>query len=235
MFSISANAPNVRVAQEDIMIIRNALLYLGVAASLGSFPAASVAQLPTGRSGFSTSRSVGAREYWDALRYFGRCFAISHRSAAFDLLATQPGSAEEGVIFTRLFAGRDIDCLGNMSRMSVVVPLVRGSIAEGLLGLGTPVPPQLIVAAPAPGAPIRTLTEVARCYAAAHRAETRALIAGTRPGSEEEVTALGHMESDLFRCVPPAASNYQFQSTDLRYHLAEALLRLPAEAAPARP
>jgi len=191
--------------------------------------------MPTGRSGFSTSRSVGEHEYWDALRYFGRCFASSHPAAAFDLLATEPGSAEERAIFTRLFAGRDVDCLGNMSLMSVVVRFVRGAIAEGLLGLGTPIPPRLAVTAPPPGAPIRTLTEVARCYAAVHRAEARAMIASTRPGSAEELAALEHMESDLFRCVPAAASNYQFQSTDLRYHLAEALLRLPPDMAPTRP
>ena len=216
------------------MINRKMLRYVGVAALLASIPAASFAQMPTGRSGFSTSRSVGEREYWAALRYFGRCFASTHPTSAFEFLATEPGSAEENAIYTRFFAGRDVDCLGDMSRMSVVIRYVRGSIAEGLLLLGTPVPPRLVVTAPPPGAHNRTLTEVARCYASTHRAEARAMIAGTRPGSVEEEAALGQMETDLFRCMPSAASNYQFESTNLRYHLAEALLRLPADAAAPR-
>jgi hypothetical protein len=207
------------------------VLRLGAAALLASFPATAFAQ--TGRSGFSTMRPVGEREYWTALRWFGRCYARTVPQIAFDFLATEPGSAEEGAIYTRLFASRDIDCLGDMARMSVVVRYVRGSIAEGLLLLGTRIPPRLIVYPPVAGAPIRTLTEVSRCFAATHRAEIRALVADTRPGSVEEEAALGRLETELFRCIPPAASNIQLDSTDLRYHLAEALLRLPPETAPA--
>jgi hypothetical protein len=187
-----------------------------------------------GRSGFSTSRAVGEREYWSALRSFGRCYARSYPALSFTFLATAPESAEEAAVYTRLFESGDAECLDNMGRMSVVIRYVRGTIAEGLLLLNMRVPPQLTLTAPAPGEPIRTLSEVARCYAATHRAATRALVADTRPGSEEEETALGHMETDLFRCVPPAASSIQLESTSLRYHLAEALLRLPPEPAPAQ-
>jgi hypothetical protein len=207
---------------------RNFWLSLGAAAVLAAIPAAAVAQ--SGRSGLSTSRSVTEREYWAALRSFGRCYARTLPAVSFDFLATEPGSAEERAVYARLFAYREIDCLGDIAQMSVVIRYVRGSIAEGLLLLGTRVPPRLTIAAPAPGAPIRTLSEVARCYAAAHRAETRALVADTRPGSVEEEAALQRMENDLFRCVPPAASNIQLESTGLRYHLAEALLRLPPDS-----
>jgi hypothetical protein len=216
---------------DSVMTSRNCLLYLCIAALLASIPAASVAQ--GGRSGLSTSRSVSEREYWNALRWFGRCYARTLPSVSFDFLATEPGSAEESAVYARLFASRDVDCLGDIAQMSVVVRYVRGAIAEGLLLLGTRVPPRLTLTAPAPGAPIRTLGDVARCYAATHRAETRTLVANTRPGSEEEEAALRQMENDLFRCVPPAASNIQLESTGLRYHLAEALLRLPPESAPA--
>src|SRR4051812_39162436 len=206
------------------MMVGKFALRLGAAALLASIPGSAFAQ--TGRSGFSTSRAVGEREYWNALRWFGRCFARTAPQAAFDFLATEPGSAEENAIYSRLFASGDIECLGDMTQMSVVVRYVRGSIAEGLLLLGTRIPPRLTLYPPAPGAPITTLSEVSRCFAATHRAETRALAADTRPGSTEEEATLGRLETDLFRCVPPAASNIQLDSTDLRYHLAEALLRL---------
>jgi len=210
-----------------------AMMGLGLAALLASVPAAAAAQMPTGRSGFSTSRTVGEREYWSALRAFGRCFARTAPGPSFELLATEPASREELAVYTRLFEGHDVPCLDDMGQMSVVVRYVRGTIAEGLLLNGAPVPPGLTLAAPASVAQIRTLSEVARCYAAAHRAEARAMIADTRPGSPEEEAALQHMEEDLFRCVPPAAANAQFLSTDIRYRLAEALLRLPAEPAAA--
>jgi hypothetical protein len=228
--SMDARAIWLRFARKGaIMIMRRFALRLGIAALLASIPATGFAQ--TGRSGFSTSRAVGEREYWNALRWFGRCFARTAPQAAFDFLATEPGSAEENAIYTRLFASGDIECLGDMTQMSVVVRYVRGSIAEGLLLLNTRIPPRLTLYPPAPGAQITTLSEVSRCFAATHRAETRAMIADTRPGSAEEEAALGRMETELFRCVPPAASNIQLESTNLRYHLAEALLRLPPQPA----
>ena len=210
------------------MINRTNKLAFTLAAVLASLPAMATAQMPTGRSGMSTEREVGEYEYWNAMRSFGRCFARAAPSAAFDFLATEPGSRDEVAIYNRLFAGRDIECLGDISRMSVLIPFVRGTIAEGLLLLGTPVPARLALNAPAPGAPIRTLTEVSLCYAAAHPGEARAMIAGTRPGSRQEAEALTQIHDDLFRCLPPEGRNYRFRPTEVRYHLAEALLRLPA-------
>jgi len=209
------------------------LFCLSLAALLVSMPPAAMAQ--AGRSGFSTSRSVGEREYWLALQSFGRCYARSYHEPSFDFLATQPGSAEEAAVYRRLFLTGEVGCLGDMSRMSVVVRYIRGTIAEGLLLQNIAVPPRLALAAPPSVAQIRTLSEVARCYAATHRAEARALIADTSPGSAEELAALEHIEADLFRCVPAVANNLQFHSTDIRYRLAEALLRMPADAAPSRP
>jgi len=225
----------IRRARKDLMKSRNSLRYLAAAALLSALPAVSPAQLPTGRSGFSSERSASAREYWIALRYFGRCFASTQRAAALEFLATEPGSAQEVAVYRRLFEGHEVDCIGEMSRMTVIIKFVRGAIAEGLLGLGTPIPPQLAVAPLPPGAPITTLSDLARCYVAGHRAAARALIDNSRPGSDEELAALAQMQSDIFRCVPPAASNVRFNPTDIRFHLAEALLRMPADPAAPRP
>jgi hypothetical protein len=218
------------------MTIRGLFAGFTLVAALAFSHAAALAQLPPGRSGFTSDRAATNREAWDGLRYFGRCVAHGSPGAAFQLLATEPGSAEEVNVFNRLFTTRDVECLDNMSSMSAAVRLVRGTIAEGLVSLGTPVPPQLVLYAPAPGAPMRTMNEVARCYVASHRAETRALLSGTRPASMEELTALRQMEADVRRCVPPEAASVRFQPTELRYKLAEALWRLPPEAAaPAHP
>lgn len=212
------------------MVIHGFLLRCALAASLAAIATHGDAQLPAGRSGFTSEREASSREAWDALRYFGRCIAQGSRAASFQFLATEPGSVDEVNVFNRLFTTGDVPCLDNMSRMSASPRLVRGAIAEGLLLLNTPVPPQLVLAAPAPGAPIRTMSEVARCYAVNHRAETRALVSGTRPASAEELAALQHMEADVRRCVPPEAASVRFQPTELRYRLAEALLRLPPDA-----
>jgi hypothetical protein len=208
---------------------RNVLLWCGVVALLGSLPEASAAQIAGGRSGFSTEQSLGAREYWDAVRYFGRCFASVSQAGAFELLATEPGSAAESTVANRLLQA-DSNCIPGVSRISFALPHLRGAIAEGLVSLGTAIPSNLVLTAPAPGATIANISEAARCYAATHRAEVRALLSGTRTGSAEELAALERMSPDFFRCVPPNARNYQFRATDVRYRLAEALLRLrPAE------
>jgi hypothetical protein len=216
------------LGSEGAMATRIAPLRLCMVAALAAFPAISNAQLSTGRSGFSTERSATAREYWNALRFFGRCFASTQRPAAFEFLATEPGSAQEVAIYRRLFESRDVDCIGEMSRMTVIIKFVRGAIAEGMLGLGTPVPPQLQIAPPPPGAPVATLSDLARCYVVGHRAAARGLIDNSRPGSDEELAALTQMQSDIFQCLPPAARNVRLNPTDVRFHLAEALLRMPA-------
>src|SRR3954447_12317077 len=87
-----------------------------LAALLLSLPGVATAQMPTGRSGMSTEREVGEYEYWNAMRSFGRCFARAAPTAAFDFLATQPGSREEVATYNRLFSGRDIECLGEITR-----------------------------------------------------------------------------------------------------------------------
>ena len=216
------------------MNIRNFCLAWASAGLLAALPYPLAAQLPTGRSGFSTQQSLGAHEYWDAVRYFGRCFASVSRAAAFDLLATEPGSREENAMANRIL-GPESNCIPGLTLMTFTVPHMRGAIAEGLVSLNAPIPPRLALAAPAEGATIHNISEAARCYAAAHPTEVRTLLGSTRPGSDEETTQLEHMSADFFRCVPSNARTYRFGATDVRYRLAEALLRLqtpaPADAA----
>ena len=133
-------------------------------------------------------------------------------------------------MLARVFHG-EVGCLGDVNRLSTSTRFIRGAIAEGLVRERTPLPANLIVAPPADVSSIRTLTDAARCYAANHREEVRALVDTTRPGSSGELTLIQHIGPDFLNCVPPAARNRPFNPTDLRFHLIEAYLELPPEAA----
>jgi hypothetical protein len=197
---------------------------MALAILLACAPGASLAQLPTGRSGFSTDRSPNAREYWSAVRDFGRCFIRRQERDALALLSTQPESREEQAVLTILFRG-ETNCT-DMRLLTFLSRHVRGAFAEGMILDGKLIPARLSLTAPASVADVRTLSDAARCYAAAHATEVRALITDTRPGSEEELAALERMDPDFRRCLPPAGQASRFPATDLRYRLAESLLRL---------
>ncbi len=197
----------------------------GVAAS--SAPA----QIAPGRSGSSTMSSFGGDEVWRTLDAFGSCYALQNWPQAFELLATTPGSREEAVVYRRLFRSHNQSCLGEGTvRLSVAPDMVRGAIAEGLYRRGYAVPSNLIVAAPPPGAEIRTFSEAARCYATTHREQVRTLITETRPGSRQEMEAINALSGEFSTCLPPRVRNRTFFSTEIRFRLAEALLRLPPTA-----
>lgn len=202
---------------------------LGVAAVLiaGAAGEAVLAQLSPGYSG--TSSTIVTNDNEEALRTltaFATCYARTHSADAFALLATDPHSVAEAETYRRLFRRDNQACLGEGTELSVPVTFVRGAIAEGLLERGTAVPAALVRAAPAAGAEIRKYTEAARCYAANHGAEIRALLA-TSPGGRREFDALRPLADDFFRCMPAGGQNRRFNATHLRYMLAEALLRLP--------
>jgi hypothetical protein len=209
------------------MLGRCAFLYRTslAAALLALVPQGSIAQIAPSRSGTSTSQALGVEEYWDAVRAFGRCFVHRTPNDAFALLSTTPGSREETAVIRVLMHG-DAPCLGDVTRLTFHAPHIRGSFAEGLILNRTLIPPRLAVTAPAAGAPIRTISEAARCYAATHGAEVRALIAGSRPGSTQELAAVQRMATDFFQCVPAEARGRPFNATNVRYSLAEALLRM---------
>lgn len=222
----------IQLFRGDIMR-RNILAWLSLAALVaGSAPAA--AQLSPGRSGFSSTSDLSSPEVWDAIWSFGRCFAREYRPDAFALLATRPGSAEENAVLSRLFHG-EVGCLGDVSMLSTPMRFIRGAIAEGLVREHTPIPANLIVTPPADASTVRSISDAAQCYAATHRAEVRTLVDTTRPGSSAEAAAVQRMGPDFLNCVPAAARGHTFNLTDLRFHLVEALLRLPPEAAPAHP
>jgi hypothetical protein len=192
------------------------------------------AQLAPGRSGFSSITEMSAPEVWDAIWSFGRCFAREYRPDAFALLATRQGSAEERAVFARVFHG-EVGCLGDVTFLRTGSRFMRGAIAEGLVRERTPLPANLILAAPADASGVRSMIDAALCYVAGHRNEVRALIETTRPGSSGEATLIQRIGPVFLNCVPPAARNHVFNVTDLRFHLIEAFLRLPPEAAPAHP
>jgi len=197
---------------------------LGLALLLALAPCAAPAQMGTGRSGFSTDRTPNAREYWSAVRDFGRCFIRRQENDALALLSTQPESREEQAVIAILFRG-ETNCT-DMRLLTFLSRHVRGAFAEGMILDGRLIPARLAVTAPASVAAVRTLSDAARCYTAAHGAEVRALITDTRPGSPEELAALERMDPEFRRCLPPAGQASRFPATDLRYKLAESLLRL---------
>jgi len=206
-------------------------LLFGVAAlAAGSFAAQRApAQLPSGYSGSSTLENVEGEEAYRALRAFGACYASRNTAEALSLIATEPASREETETYRRLFR-REVQCLGTEENtdMRAPLPMVRGAIAEGLYRNRALLPANLALAAPAPGAQIRKLSEVARCYTAAHREQVRALVEETVPGSRQEYRMLGGMIRDFSLCLPDSARGRRFIATQLRYSFAEALYRMPA-------
>ena len=204
-----------------------ALVAMAVAVATQSAPA----QIASGRSGSSTTMVVeDDGEAWRTLVAFGTCYAARSTASAFALIATEPGSREEAQTYRQLFSRDNQSCLGGNTELRMPLAMVRGAIAEGLYERGVALPANLVQAAPQAGS-IRTLSEAARCYAAAHRDRVHALAADTRAGSRGEHEALSVVAPDFFRCVPETARGRQFDPTLIRYRLIEAALRMPPSAA----
>lgn len=191
-------------------------------------PQVAQAQLAGSRSGSSTTRYLGSEETWEEIGQFGTCFARRNREDALALLATRPGSREEVDTYQRVVRPRNTQCRLQVQGARLSVPMVRGIIAEGLYRIGQGVPANLMLPVPAPGS-IRNLSDAARCYTASNRDRVRALLADTRPGSRREAEAIDVMIPEFARCVPQGALNTRFETTQLRFRLAEALLRLSAQ------
>ena len=190
-------------------------------------------QIAPGRSGTSTQQTYGGEVAWRELASFGRCFAKQEQADAFRLIATQPGSREEAETYVEIFKKQNQSCLGSITSLKTEPQFVRGAIAEGLYRASIPVPLVLVRTAPAKEAEIRTISDAASCYASSHPREVRALLLNTIPGGDSENTAVKAMIPEFSKCVPPKARNLTFRATQIRYRLAEALLRLPASP-PAR-
>jgi hypothetical protein len=201
---------------------RAILLAVAAGASLAS-PAA--AQIAPGRSGSSSMSYLGEKEIWPVVSEFGSCYAEVNRLDALKLIATVPNSASEAQTYRKLFTKPYQSCLGDVTSMGgMAIGMIRGAIAEGLYKKRIALPANLMLTAPAPGQ-IRNLSHAALCYAAAHPDAARALIAQTKPGSRKEFDAIVAMMPDFRRCIPQGALNTQFDATQIRFRIAEALLR----------
>ena len=188
------------------------------------------AQIAPGLSGNSSTMTfVDNGEAFRTLNAFAACYARQNSARALELIATEPATREEAETYRRLFRRDNMSCLREDTELRMPVALVRGAIAEGLYKRGIALPPQLIQSAPAPGG-ARTLSEAARCLTASRRDRVQALVEGTAPGSRGEFEALNALADDFFACVPDTARDRRFDPTQVRFRLAEALLRMPAPA-----
>lgn len=208
-------------------LFRSAAFILLPLALVAGMAGAAHGQLGTGRSGSSTleymDRAAGMRE----LVTFGRCYARNSRNDSLSLIATRPTSREEADVYRRLFSGDSLMCLTAGMTMRAPLGYVRGAIAEGLFRAGQGVPATHMLAAPTV-AQVRNLSDAARCYAAGHREQVRALLA-LAPGTREEFEAVQALVSGFFACMPPGA-RIDGDATLIRYRLVEGLLRLPPNA-----
>lgn len=187
-------------------------------------------QIAPGYSGSSTtSYTTDANEFWQTVRSYGVCFAKNTEAKAWELIATDPDSKAEAAVYKQMSRGSTKVCL-NATSLQAPVPLIRGAIAEGLYKNGSTVPAELRQEAPPEGQAVLKLGEAARCYIAGHRVDAEKLLADTAPGSKKELAALQAMSDDFYSCLPEIAQKRGFNPTQIRYRLAEALLRMPAAA-----
>ena len=161
------------------------------------------------------------------LSLFGRCYVSNHRNEALSLIATAPGTREEDQVFRRLIRG-DQYCLFPGTTVTLSAIYFRGVIAEALLRSAAGVPASYRLPAPSL-AEVRNLGDVARCYASGHRVQVQDLLT-IEPGTPEEVAAVQSLWNDFRTCLPPDAG-IRLNATWIRFLLAEALLRLAADAA----
>lgn len=210
-------------------IVRRAVLACLPLAALAMMAGGASAQNPAGRSGHSTGAEAGNVRAFTELNVFGRCFVRSNRVGALSLIATAPGSREEGELFDRLVLRDDEVCMSAGSRVVSSMVYLRGAIAEALVETRVELPAELRQLAPAV-AEVRDLSGVALCYTTGHRAEVQALL-DTPAGGPQELAAVTALWGAFRQCFPPNF-NVRLNAQWIRYLLAEALFRLPP-AAPA--
>ena len=130
------------------------------------------AQIAPGTSGRSSTLVFNdAGEAWRTLVAFGNCYADRNTEQALALVAADPGSNEEAQTYRRMFSRDNQSCLGGSTELRMPLAMVRGAIVEGLYRRGIALPEALRQPPLAADAEVRTLSEAARCYTAAHRGE----------------------------------------------------------------
>jgi hypothetical protein len=195
---------------------------LGLAIAIGGAQSAS-AQLSNGASGSSTMSYISGEEALKEVVGFGDCYAKQSPEKALRLIATRPASREEALTYKSLFSKHYQVCLGDVTRLSADLTLIRGAIAEGLYKRKVPIPATLMQPAPSV-AEVRNVSDAARCYVAAHADEARRVVSETKVGSRKEYDAVMKLMPDFFQCVPDGA-RVQITATLVRLRLTEALLR----------
>jgi hypothetical protein len=183
-------------------------------------------QIASSRSGSSSLEFMDQGEAMRTLALFGRCYARRARAESLSLIATRPTSREEVETYRRLFR-RDVICLAPGMSLSMPLAYVRGAIAEGFFHAEGGIPASHRLSAPSVDQ-VRNVSDVARCYAAGHRGEVRALIA-IGPGTREEYDAVSAMMDGVRACLP-AGARFEISATVIRYRLVEGLLRLAPAA-----
>jgi hypothetical protein len=212
--------------------MRSSFFSFGLCALLavtGAQPIA--AQLSHGASGSSTMSYLSNEEGLQEVVGFGECYAKYQPEKALKLIATRPASREEALTYKSLFHKHYQSCLGDVTRLSADLALIRGAIAQGLYKRRVPVPAALMQAVPSV-AQVRNVSDAARCYVASHAEEARRVVDETKVGSRKEHDAVVKLMPDFFKCVPDGA-RVQFTATLVRLRLAEALLRTAPPATPA--
>lgn len=194
---------------------------------LGATFLVAIATSATAQYTRSTTKYFGSEEAMNELAAFGRCYAKRNRADALSLIATRPTSREEVQVYRKLFSGDNLVCLIPGTELNLPPAYVRGAIAEGLLRAGEGIPAGHVLPAPV-AAEVRNLSDAARCYAAGHRDQVQAVLA-TKPATKQELAAVSAAMGGFEACLP-AGVKVEFDSTVIRYRLAEALLRLPPPA-----
>jgi hypothetical protein len=179
-----------------------------------------------GRSGMSTSSPLTNVRPYVELQGFGECLARTQRKQALALIATAPDSADEDKLLKKYVYGEHSTCMFGGTEMAMPNLFARGVIAEGLLK-NEGVPEAYRLTSPLP-AEVRDLHGVARCYTSGHRGEVAQLLK-TQPGSREEVQAVAALWEGFRTCMPNF--KVRLNAPWIRFLLAQALLRLPPEAA----
>lgn len=202
-----------------------------LALAAAGLAATAQAQLAPGRSGSPGVLYLGAEQALKEMAILGRCYARNKRDKSWELIGTRPASPEESNTLKKLFKGDSEMCLVPGTTLGMPSDYIRGVIAEGLLREQAGVPQAYMLAAPSL-AQVRSLSDIARCYAAANPAKARAVLA-TKVGSRQEFDAVSAIIGEFQPCTPEGA-RIRADATLIRFRLAEALLRLPSAATAGR-
>ncbi len=215
--------PTLLAAAVEKRMPRRILFGLAACAlGLAVMPPGASAQIAGGYSGWS----AGGVDTAQALRVFGTCYARVKPAEAVQLLATEPGSQSERQAVLAAIRGPE-NCWGYVVRVRAPYFLLRGAVAEGLWKRHVEIPESLRASAPR-GAESRNFYDSARCFAAVHGDQARALLQTPLGSGRERDAARAILANGFTDCVPSSVGSFSLPPVMVRYFLVEALLRLPS-------